>query len=323
MYHWATRKRRAEEVSLWGDENIREYLFSRINSKNNQWKRWIRWWGLALLIFATTGPQIGTKLTEVQRKGVDILVMLDISSSMKAEDIKPNRLEKAKFEISHLISGLKGDRIGLIVFAGASHLYLPLTSDYDAAKLFVDAVDTDMIQIQGTAMGDALSTAISSFPEGETKHKVLLMVTDGEDHEGNVLELVEDAARTGIVLHSIGVGTTIGSLIPVLDEKGNRIDYKKDRKGKLITTTLNASILREFAMAGNGIYIQFDNRSGGIDDLLNVIHSMEKRTLQTHEYSFYEDRYQIFALFSLFLFIGDTFISDRRKDYGVWRGRFV
>ena len=323
LNRWMSRRRRASELALWGEKKVRERLFARFNSKTNRWKRHIRWWGFALLIFAATGPQIGTQLTEVQRKGVDILVALDISSSMMAEDVKPNRLEKAKFEIFRLISGLKGDRIGLIVFAGTSHLYLPFTSDYDAAQLFVEAVDTDMIQIQGTALGEAVKTAISSFPEGDKKHKVLVVITDGEDHEGHALEIAEDAARTGIVIHSVGVGTSIGSLIPLLDEKGNRVDYKKDRKGKLVTTTLNASILREFATVGHGVFIQFDNRSGTMDELLNIIQSMEKRTLKTHEYSQFEDRYQVFTAFALILFLGEVFISNRRQDYGDWHGRFV
>ena len=323
LYRWTTKKQRKREVELWGNKNIREHLFSRISFQTNRWKSRLSWWGLALLIFASTGPQIGTKLTEVQRKGVDILVALDISSSMKAEDVKPSRLEKAKFEISRLISRLEGDRIGLIVFAGTSHLYLPLTSDYDAAKLFVDAVDVDMIQVQGTAISDAVKTAISSFPDEETKHKVLIVVTDGEDHEGSVLKLVEDAAKTGIVTHSIGVGTTIGSLIPVNDDLGNRIDYKKNRTGKLVTTTLKYSLLQELATTGNGLFIRFDNQSGGFDNLFTMIQGMEKRTLQTHEYSLFEDRYQIFALIALLFLMGNIFISNRRKGYKAWHGRFV
>lgn len=323
LHRWIVRKRRAREAATWGDEELQDRLFGRINHNANRWKRRIRWWGLALLIFASTGPQIGTKLTEVKRKGVDILVAVDVSSSMKAEDVKPNRLEKAKFEISRLISGLKGDRIGLIVFAGTSHLYLPLTGDYDAAKLFLDAVDTDMMRTQGTALGEALKTAILSFPEREAKHKVLIVVTDGEDHEGHAVQVAREAAKTGIVVHTIGVGTTIGSLIPLFDEKGDRLDYKKDRKGKVITTTLNASMLRELADAGGGVFVRFDNRSGSIDELLKLIHGMEKRTLKTHEYTQFEDRYGMFAAFGLLLLAGEIFISNRRRDHRVWRGRFV
>ena len=317
------RKQRIRQVTVWGEDKVRERLLARINPDAVRWKRMFWWIGVSLLIVAAMGPQMGTQLTEVKRKGVDIVVALDISSSMKAEDVKPNRLEKAKLEISRLISGLKGDRIGLILFAGTSHLYLPLTSDYDAAKLFVDAVDTDMIRTQGTAISEALKTAILSFPEEEPKHKVLILVTDGEDHEGQALDVAYDAARTGIVIHSVGVGTTVGSLIPILDSQGNRTDYKKDRKGKPVTTSLNGGALRELARAGGGVYLQFDNRSGEVGDLVKAIDAMEKRTLKTHEYSRFEDRYQLFAAFAFLLFVGDAFISSRRKSEGAWRGRFV
>lgn len=323
LYRWISRKRRVKEITSWGDETVRNRLFARIDPGVNRWKRRMRWWGLALLIFASTGPQIGTKLTEIERKGVDILVCLDISSSMKAEDIKPNRLEKAKLAISQFISRLKGDRIGLVVFAGTSHLYLPLTGDYEAARLFVEAVDTDMIQTQGTVLSEAIRTAISSFPEDDAKYRVLIVVTDGEDHEGQALEMAREAARKEIVVHAVGVGTSIGSLIPVLDEKGNRVAYKKDRAGKLITTSLNAAMLREFAESGGGLFLQFDNRSNAVEELANLIEGMEKRTLKTHEYTEFEDRYQVFATFALILFAGDALVSNRKRDYGDWHGRFV
>ncbi|MEE9167654.1 MAG: VWA domain-containing protein [Candidatus Neomarinimicrobiota bacterium] len=323
IHGWFARKREDKEAGMWGDEMVRRRLFARMNSGRSQLKRHIRWWGLALLIFAAAGPQMGTKLTEIERRGVDILIAVDISSSMKAEDVKPNRLEKAKFEISRLISGLKGDRIGLIVFAGTSHLYLPLTGDYEAARVFVDAVDTGMIQTQGTALAEAVNRAIQAFPEGDSKYSVLIVVTDGEDHEGGAVEMARKASESGIVVHAVGVGTSRGSLIPVSGEEGNRVDFKKDRKGKLITSTLNVSVLREFAAAGGGEFVRFDNRSSGTGELLNLIKGMEKRTLRTHEYTEFEDRYQLFAALALIMFAGDALISNRRKDRREWRGRFV
>ncbi|MFQ6673971.1 MAG: VWA domain-containing protein [Fidelibacterota bacterium] len=323
LHGWMTRKKRIQETEAWGDVSVRERLFGRVNMKTIRWKRRMRWAAMALLIVAAAGPRIGTKLTEVKRKGVDILVALDVSSSMRAEDVKPTRLQKAKFEISRLISDLKGDRVGLVLFAGASHLYLPLTGDYDAAKLFLEAVDTDMIQTQGTALGEALITALSSFPEDDTNYRVLIVVTDGEDHEGEVLEMARKAAKSGVAIHTVGVGTRAGSLIPVFDENGNRIDYKKDRKGKLVTTTLNEEMLRELAGAGGGIYTRFHNRAGGMDEIVKAIGGMDKRTLNTHEYSQFEDRYHLFAAWAFLFFLGEVFIPGGRKRYRVWRGRFV
>lgn len=323
ILQWIWRKRKSEELSHWGSEKVRDRLFSQINQSAIRWKNRMTYWGLILLIFAATGPQIGMKLTEVKRKGVDVLVALDISSSMQAEDVKPNRLEKAKFEISRLISNLKGDRIGLIVFAGTSHLYLPLTGDYDAARLFLGAIDTKLIQTQGTALQEALELGMKSFPQESEKYKVLVVITDGEDHEGQALEFAREVASTGIIIHTVGVGTHIGGLIPVFNDNGNRIDYKKDRRGKLITTILNEGMLKDLALAGNGVFTRFDNRANAVEDLLNVINVMEKRTLKTHQYSQFEDRYQIFLSASLILFTTDLFITNRRKRRGTWHGRFV
>ncbi|MAG21432.1 MAG: VWA domain-containing protein [Candidatus Marinimicrobia bacterium] len=323
LYRWLTRGQRLREMERWGDEKVRNRLFSRINPAADRWKQRLRWWAIIILIFALSGPQIGTKLVEVKRQGVDIIVALDISSSMTAEDVKPNRLEKAKFEISRLIGRLKGDRIGIIVFAGTSHLYLPLTGDYAAAELFVDAVDSDLIQTQGTALADALEMASSSFPEESEKYRVLVVVTDGEDHEGRAVKMAKEAVQRGVIIHTVGVGTVTGSLIPVFSQTGDRIDYKKDRKGKLVTSILNEPMLNELAMLGGGVFVRFDNRGGSMEDVLEMIHAMEKRTLKTHEYSQFEDRYQIFLACALVLFTGILFIPSRKKGSPEWRGRFV
>lgn len=323
LYRMFTRNQRKRELAHWGDEKLQSRLFLRFNFKAYHWKRRVRLYGLILLIFASTGPQIGTKLKEIERKGVDVILALDISISMNATDVKPSRLEKAKYEIARLISNLKGDRVGLIVFAGTSHLYLPLTSDYDAAQLFLNAVETGMIRTQGTAIAEAIEAGISAFPEDEDKYKVIVVVTDGEEHEGQALEVINEAVNKNIVIHSIGVGTVKGSLIPIYDEGNSRIDYKKDRRGKLVTTTLNERMLRELAETGRGIYIRFDNRFEAVDDLVKVIDTMEKKTIKTHEYSQFEDRYGIFLAGALFLIVGDIFISSRRKYIEDWRGRFV
>lgn len=323
LIKWSTRGIRRREAEEWGDKKVRDRLFSRINPGADRWKQRLRWWALAALIFALSGPQIGTKLTEVKRRGVDIVVALDISSSMTAEDVKPSRLEKAKFEISRLIRRLKGDRIGIVVFAGGSHLYLPLTGDYDAAELFVDAVDSDLIQTQGTALADALEMAMTSFTEEGEKYRVLVLVTDGEDHEGRAMEMAAAAADGGITIHTVGVGTVAGSLVPIFSEKGDRLGYKKDRKGKLVTSILNEPMLNELAMLGGGVFVRFDNRGGSMEDILKMIHAMEKRTLKTHEYSQFEDRYQIFLACALALFTLEIFIPSRIKKTPEWRGRLV
>ena len=319
----AKSKERNLELSRWGEEKLRTRLFSKVDMKLLRRKAIVQWWGILFLIFAASGPQIGSSLKKVESKGVDILVALDISKSMLSEDIKPTRLEKSKFEINRLVSKLEGDRIGLVVFAGTSHLYLPLTSDYDAARLFVNAIDTEMVRSQGTALSDALLTALNAFSSTDEKHRVLIVLSDGEDHEGEAIIAAKNLADKGVIIHTAGVGTNAGSLIPIYNKKGLQTDYKKDRSGRLITSILNMAILQEISTISGGVAIRFDGNSGNMDDLINIIDNMDKRTLKTHEYSQFEDRYQYFLAFALLLFIIDFLIRTRKDEGEDWRGRFV
>jgi len=305
---WRIRIRKGDE-----NQNLDNRLTEKTDAKKQLWKRRFWLYSLILLIFAAAGPQIGTNIKPVERKGVDLIFAVDVSVSMNATDVKPTRLDKAKFEISQVIQKLKGDRVGIIVFAGSAHYFLPLTGDYEAANLFLNAIETNMIKNQGTAVSAALRTSISVFPNESEKYKVLVLVTDGEDHEGEAIAITEKAAKTGIVINAIGVGSVTGSLIPISSD-GVVDEYKKDKKGQLVTTTLNEQILRELAEAGNGIFIRIDNQKSGENELIDVVNNMEKKTFESHEYAEFEDRYQIFAIFSL-IFGAIAFVipTDRKK----------
>ena len=292
-------------------DQLKDRLYGSIDFNKTNWKKRCRLAGLLFLIISASGIQIGTKVKPVERKGVDLIFAVDVSISMNAEDVKPSRLEKAKFEISQIIRQLKGDRVGIIVFAGASHLYLPLTSDYEAAILFLDEIDTEMIPTQGTAISSALNTGLSAFSDESEKFKVLILITDGEDHEGRAIAIAEKAAQTGIIIHTVGVGSVSGSLIPVLDKKTGDTSYKKDRRGKLITSTLNEGILQDIARAGNGIYVRFDNRAAHYKIITDSINQMEKKTISTHEFSEYEDQYQLFGVIALSMFLVAFFIPTK------------
>ena len=293
-------------------DQLKDRLYRNIDFNKTNWKKRCRLAGLLFLIISASGIQIGTKVKPVERKGVDLIFAVDVSISMNAEDVKPSRLEKAKFEISQIIRQLKGDRVGIIVFAGASHLYLPLTSDYEAAILFLDEIDTEMIPTQGTAISSALNTGLSAFSDESEKFKVLILITDGEDHEGRAIAIAEKAAQTGIIIHTVGVGSVSGSLIPVLDKKTGDTSYKKDRRGKLITSTLNEGILQDIARAGNGIYVRFDNRAAHYKIITDSINQMEKKTISTHEFSEYEDQYQLFGVIALSMFLVAFFIPTKK-----------
>ena len=298
------------------DKTLRERLLIKIDKKRLLQKDRFLYISMLILIFSASGPQIGTRLAPLDRKGIDLVFAIDVSTSMNSEDVKPSRLEKAKFEISQMIRQLKGDRISLIVFAGSSHMYLPLTTDYEAARLFLDQIDTNMIPTQGTALSSALQTGLSAFTEDESKYKVLVLVTDGEDHEGQAIDLASKASDRGMVIHTVGVGTESGSLIPVIGQNGIR-DYKRDNTGRLVTSILNENILNEVANAGNGTYVRFDNKPANFRSIMNAIDSMEKRSLKSHIYSEYEDRFQSFAFISMGLMIAGMLLPTRKNKNNV------
>ena len=307
---WVKGERTHNKVWIKMTPDLKEKLFSRLDINLKYWKNQLTIIGLLFLIFSAAGPQIGTRVAPIERKGVDLVFAVDVSESMNAEDIKPSRLEKAKFEISQIINQLKGDRIGIIVFAGSSHLYLPLTSDYEASQLFLDALDTKMIPNQGTALSTALKTAMNVFNNEDDKFKVMVLVTDGEDHEGEAIELASTALNNGIITHAVGVGTVKGSLIPI--NNGSSNNYKRNKNGTLITSKLNENTLIELASAGGGIYSRFNNRDSKYKEIMSAIDNMEKRSIETHIYSEYEDRYQFFATIS-FLFLTAGLIMPTRK----------
>ena len=293
-------------------ENIKKVLFEKIDLKKAKIKQNLILLSISILIFAASGPQIGIRLAPVDRKGLDLVFCIDVSSSMRGTDIKPTRLDKSKFEVSQMIQNLKGDRVAIIVFAGTSHLYLPLTTDYEAAYLFLDQIDTNMIPTQGTALSSAIETGLSAFSEDDSKYKVLILITDGEDHEGEAISLARQASKRGMIIHTIGVGTIAGSLIPNINSSGIT-EYKKDSSGKLVTSQLNEKILEEIAEAGRGAFIRFNNKPANYKNILNQIDSMEKRTVKSHVYSEFEEQYQKFGILSLCLMIASMLISTRKN----------
>ncbi len=274
------------------------------------------------MIFALARPQIGTKLEEVKREGVDILVAIDVSLSMKAEDIKPNRLEKAKHMVSNIIDLLQGDRIGLIAFAGDAFVQCPLTLDYGAAKMFLDIIDTDLLPTPGTAIGAAIMKAVQTFDERERKHKVLILITDGEDHAGEPLKAAEIAEKEGVVIYTVGIGSVQGVPIPIYNEAGRNVGYKKDRNNQVVTSKLDEVTLEKIALQTGGKYYRASGGESELKKIYEEISKMEKKELASLKFSQYEDRFQYVLIFSIILLTAEVFISERRKVKEVWRGRF-
>ncbi len=229
------------------------------------------------MIIGISNPQIGTKMEEVKREGVDLMIALDLSNSMLAEDIKPNRLERARQAISRLIDKLEGDRIGLIVFAGDAYVQLPITTDYSAAKLFLSTVNTNIVPSQGTAIGKAIDLSIRSFDMENGQNKAIIIITDGENHEDDALEQAKLANEKGVFVHTLGMGLSKGGPIPIYNKYKNNTGYRKDKEGNTIISKLNEQMLQEIASAGNGTYVRANNTQAGLSTLFSEINKMEKQ----------------------------------------------
>jgi Ca-activated chloride channel family protein len=270
----------------------------------------------AFLIMGLANPQIGTKLEEVKREGVDVMVALDVSNSMKAEDIRPNRLDHAKQNISRMLNRLENDRVGLIVFAGQSYLQVPLTTDYAAVRLVLNTIDTDVVPVPGTAIGSAIRLARESFLAGETKHKVILLVTDGENHEDDALSEAAAAKEEGVVIHTIGMGSAEGSPIPVYS--GNSLTgFKKDNNGSVVISKLDGDMLAEVASAGGGVYVRATNQQNEFDEIFSQISSMEKKEFGAKVFTDFEDRFQVFIAIALILLLAEFLLSEKGSGWGI------
>ena len=265
-------------------------------------------WGL--LVFVAAGPQTGSKLEKIQRKGIDLIIALDVSNSMLSQDIKPNRLARARQSISRLIDKLEGDRIGIIVFAGKAYTQLPITTDYAAAKMFVVTINPGMIPTQGTAIGDAVDLALNTFGESK-KNKALIIISDGEDHEGNVLEQAELAAAKGITIYTIGMGLPEGGPIPVYNGDV-LVGFKKDKEGNAIVSKLDETLLQRIATIGKGMYIRATNSETGLNRIFDDINEIQKSEIESKQFADYENQFQYFLAIALFLMILDLFIFEKK-----------
>jgi len=274
-------------------------------------------------VIAIANPQIGTKLEDVKREGIDIVVALDVSRSMLAEDIKPNRLQKAKHELSQLVDLLQGDRIGLVAFAGIPHVQCPLTLDYSAAKLFLNILDVNLIPQPGTAVGAAIETAVKVFKSEERKHKVLILITDGESHESDPVEAAKEAEQQGVIIYTIGIGSPQGVPIPVYDSRGRQAGFKKDRSGSVVTTKLDVVTLQKIAYQTGGKFFQASTGEAELDEIYKEISELEKKELTSRQFSQYEDRFQIFLAIGLILLLIEILIPEKRRIKAEWKGRFV
>ncbi len=315
VYAWS-RSQRKKSLAAFGDAALVRQLFPDVSDLKPTWKFMLFTSAYALLVFGAANPQIGTKLEEVKREGVNIMIALDVSNSMRAEDLKPNRLERAKQAITRMLDKLSNDRVGIIIFAGEAYLQLPLTNDYGSVKMFLSAIDPSVIPTQGTAVGAAVKLSMKSFNAEEKRYKTLVIMTDGENHEDDALKTVNEAREEGVIVHTIGMGSPEGTPIPTYS-MGFQTGFRKDRTGNVILTKLNEQMLQELAAKGGGVYVRATNSDAGLNIVIDEIGKMEKKEFGTKVFTNFEDRFQYALGAALLLLLWEFFLSDRRTEW--WR----
>ena len=313
MVYYSKWKRKA--FKSFGEGLVKKGLIPFYSKSRENLKFLFIFLCITSMIIGISNPQIGTKMEEVKREGVDLMIALDLSNSMLAEDIKPNRLERARQAISRLIDKLEGDRIGLIVFAGDAYVQLPITTDYSAAKLFLSTVNTSIIPSQGTAIGKAIDLSIRSFDMENGQNKAIIIITDGENHEDDALEQAKLTNEKGVLVHTLGMGLSKGGPIPIYNKYGNNTGYRKDKEGNTIISKLNEQMLQEIASAGGGTYVRANNTQAGLSSLFSEINKMEKKEIGTMVFTDYKDRFQLFLSIALLLLFFDLILLSRKNKW--------
>ena len=306
-------KLRRNRIRKFGDENLVRQLMPSY-SRSKVWVR-LTFFALGFFFFVIglSRPQIGAKIKEHETKGAEIMIALDVSNSMLAEDYSPNRLERAKLAITRLVDKLRDDRIGLIVFAGNSFVQLPITTDYVSAKMFLNSISTDSVPIQGTAIGEAINTAIRSFSAQSEKSRAVIVITDGENHEDDPVAAAKQAAEMGIRVFTIGVGSPEGKPIPMDGE------LLKDKEGNIVVTRLDEAVLQEVASVGNGAYVRAGNSEFGLNPIIDDIRKMEDEKYNSIVFEGFDEQFMYFMAIALFFFVLEMLIGDRRSKRHLFR----
>ncbi len=302
--------RRRQNIRQYGDPALLEELMPTLSRYRPGIKFWLVLCAFTLLILVLARPQFGARLETVKRSGVEVVIALDISNSMLAEDVAPSRLEKAKKLVSRLIDTFENDKVGLIVFAGDAFTQLPITSDYVSAKMFLESISPSLIAVQGTDIGAALRLAVNSFTPQEGVGRAVVIITDGEDHEGGVAEAARNAAAKGMQVFVLGIGSTDGSPIPT--EPGSN-NFRRDKDGNVIVTHLNEQMCREIAQIGSGTYIRVDNTNSAEKVLNSEIAKLSKSEVESQVYTEYDEQFRTLAWFVLVLLIVEMLVLERKN----------
>lgn len=311
---WWAQRRRAAAMARLGNPALVKRLAATVNWRGRQWRNGLWLAAVALIIFSLARPQWGEEVREVEREGVQVMVALDVSQSMLAEDIKPNRLERAKLEISDLMERLGGDEIGLVLFSGASFIQLPLTSDYGTARTFLDGARPGVISQPGTNIGDAVRTAMSGFDENSNSQQVIVLITDGEAHDPDAISAVQAAADQGVIFYTIGFGSQEGVPIPEYDAAGQPVGFVTDRNGEVVLSRLDEQTLQEIATMGGGQYYRATAAGTELDALVGELNSLQKGEIGSQVEITRIERFQWFLAPALLLLVIATLIPARVSE---------
>jgi Ca-activated chloride channel homolog len=310
------RAKKKRDLSLFASATVITRLTDRISPLKRGLRRGLIYGGVLFLILALMRPQWGQRLISMERKGIDIIFVFDVSKSMLTEDITPNRLEKAKIQLRSFLDKLQGDRVGLVVFAGSAFVSCPLTLDYGALEQFIDTISPAMVSRQGTLLGNAMAVARECFDTAETKYKAMVLLTDGEDHDSESSVEASECAREGIKVYCVGIGTPAGMPIPLKDESGRASSFLKDDSGNLVVSRLDESTLQKISLTTGGKYYFSQYGDLELEKIYEHIQGLGKKSLGSERIRQYEDRYQIFLLFTLILVIVEFFLNDRKSKLG-------
>jgi Ca-activated chloride channel family protein len=306
--------RRAKLLKKFGDYNLVRQMTPNVSEDKRVVKFALWMVALGSMIFAIINLQTGSKMQEVKREGGDIMVCLDVSNSMMAEDLSPNRLERAKQALEKFIDKLEGDRLGIIVFAGEAYVQLPITADYSAAKLFLGSINPGIVPVQGTNITDAINLSMESFGKDIGKNKSIIIITDGEDHEEDAVKAAEEAGKQGVIVNTIGVGSPTGVPIPLYQD-GKKQGYRKDKQGNTVVTKLNEKLLLNIASGGNGAYVRANNADVGLGAIMDKLKQLEKKQIESKMYTDYDDQYMWFVYLAAALLIIEFFINERKSEW--------
>lgn len=308
VVYFVARSRRKKALSRYGNPELLSEMMSEVSTSRPALKFWLTFTALCFMVLLLARPQFGTKKETVTRQGIETVIALDISNSMLAEDVAPNRLEKSKNIISKLVEGFADDKVGLIVFAGDAFIQLPITSDFISAKIFLESIDPGLIARQGTNIKAAIDMATRSFTPKEGVGKAIIIITDGENHEGGAMEAAKSAAEKGMMVYVMGVGSPEGAPIPV-----GSGEYRRDKKGNVIVTRLNEQMCQEIAAAGNGMYIRIDNTNNAQRILQKEIDKLAKADIETTTYSEYDEQFAVMAWIAFVLLLIEMLIMMKKN----------